>query len=255
MPNEAGIVAGQKGDSVFAEPFIDYHLSINELPAFMRRVYATGDDRSFVVFSFVVIEKYLDTLLEAIAPGYKVLKDNRDFTVSLKTEVLKALRLIPSRILQAIDMARKIRNEFAHGEWDRLEQLPSKFRDPAANLVRLIFGEQPTYVSSLRETFKALVFFVLSGLQAYRPNFLILREKLDDGALAEELKLECHRRFMEGVAIRTEREPLRIEEKEGWRYSFYEDGIVSITAADPNDPPKSPALIPDQGVSRVLFGK
>lgn len=255
MPNEAGIVGGQKNESVFTEPFIDYRWSLNEMPSFMQRANAAGDDRSFVIFSFVVIERYLDDLLEAIAPAYQVLKDNNDFTVSLKTEILRALQLIPRRILQAIDMVRKVRNEFAHKDWDHLEQLPPKFRDPVANLVRQIFGSQPTYFTSVRETFQTLVFFVLAQLHQYRPNFQILREKLDDGTLTEELKLECHKRFMEGVDLRTRREPLRIEEKDGWRYSFYEDGLVSIRAADPNDPPKTPAVIPDQGVSRVLFGK
>jgi hypothetical protein len=253
MPSDESLLSGKKGESVFAEPFVDYHWSVNELPSLMQRVYSAGDDRSFIVFSFIVIEKYLDALLEAIAPGYQALKDNRNFTASLKTEMLRALRLVPDRILQAMNMVRKIRNEFAHGDWEQLEQLPAKFKVPAANLVRLIFGDQPTFVASAREIFKALIFYVLSGLQAYRPNFLILREKLEDGILAEELKRECHKRFMEGIALRTKHEPLRVEEKDGWKYSYYEDGILAISASDPDNPPKSPALIPNKGVSPVLL--
>jgi len=253
MPADEGLLSGEKGKSFFTEPFVDYHWSVNELPSIMQRAYSAGDDRSFVVLSFVVIEKYLDALLEAIAPGYYALKGNRDFKASLKTEVLRALRLVPDRILQAMDMVRKIRNEFAHGDWDQLEQLQARFKVPAANLVRLIFGDQPTYVASMRETFKALTFYVLSGLQAYRPNFFILREKLDDGILAEELKRECHKRFMESLAVRTKCEPLRVEEKDGWKYSYYVDGLVTISASDPDNPPKSPALIPNNGVSTVLL--
>lgn len=121
--------------------------------------------------------------------------------------------------------------------------------------MRQIFGNEPTYFTSARETFQTLVFFVLAQLQEYRPNLQILREKLDDGALAKELKLECHKRYMEGVELRTNRTPLRIEEKEGWRYSYYDDGLLNVVAADPDHPPKSPAVIPSEGISRVVFGK
>lgn len=100
MTGNEGLFSGRKGESVFAEPFMDYRWSANELPAVLQRANAAGDDRSFVVFSFVIIEKYLDALLEAIDPGYQAVKDNRDFKASLKTEMLRALRLVPNRILQ-----------------------------------------------------------------------------------------------------------------------------------------------------------
>ncbi len=251
MPNDGGVFTGSKGESIFTEPFIDYRLSHNELPDFLQRIYAAGDDRSFAVFSLIVIEKHLDVLLEAIAPGYQA-RDN--FTVSQKSEMLKALRLIPPHILQAADLARKARNGFAHGDWDHLEQLPDKLMIPIASLVRQTFGDTPSYFSSVRETFKALIFLVLAGLQAYRPNLMILREKLQDGELTEQLKHECHKRFMDGITLRGNKGPLRVEE-EGWRYSYYEDGLVSIAAADANNPPDRPAMIPDHAVSRVIFGK
>ncbi len=107
MVNEGDLAIAQKGESVFAEPFIDYHWSLNSLPSFMQRAQAAGDDRSFVIFSFVVIERYLDELLEAIAPGYQGMKSNSGFTVSLKTEMLIALHLVPPRIPQAIGMVRR----------------------------------------------------------------------------------------------------------------------------------------------------
>jgi len=254
MPREAGLFVGQKGEAAFTEPFIDYRWSANELPKFIQRLYAAGDDRSFVVFSLVLIEKYLDALLEGIAPGYQTLKDNRDFTVSLKIELLKALRLVPPHILRAADLVRKSRNEFAHEELERLEQLSPRLRDPIVNLVRQTLGNLPSYFSSGRETFRALIFVALAGLRAYRPNFLILREKLEEGALIDELKQECHKRFMEGIELKKNRKPLRVEEKEGWRYTYYEDGLVSIVVVDSNNPPNTPAAIP-QGVSRVVFGE
>ncbi|HET6845045.1 MAG TPA: hypothetical protein VFK06_25675 [Candidatus Angelobacter sp.] len=212
MPNDGGVFAGAKGESIFTEPFIDYQLSPNELPDFLQRIYAAGDDRSFAVFALIMIEKHLDELLETIAPGYKP----RDiFTVSLKTEMLKAFRLIPPHILQAVDLARRARNEFAHKEWDNLEQLPLGLRNAIANVVRQTFGDVPSYFSSARETFKAAIFLVLAGLQAYRPNLMILREKLDDGELTEQLKHECHKRFVDGITLRGNKEPLRVEEKGG----------------------------------------
>jgi len=66
---------------------------------------------------------------------------------------------------------------------------------------------------------------------------VVLREALDRGDLAERLKEECHKRFMTRIdTIRTEK-PLRIIERQGWRYSYYSHGVVDIAPCDPHNPP------------------
>jgi hypothetical protein len=77
MPREAGnLFTGEKGESIFTHAYTDFQLSPNELPAMLKRMENTGDDRSFVLVSAVVVERYLDVLLTAFAPGYEALAKN-----------------------------------------------------------------------------------------------------------------------------------------------------------------------------------
>jgi hypothetical protein len=85
--------------------------------------------------------------------------------------------------------------------------------------------------------FNALTFVALAGFSAYRTNLSILREKLDEGSVAGQLKDECHKRLISGIKATESRGALKVEEKEGWRATYYDKGIVSIEPTDPDGPP------------------
>jgi hypothetical protein len=233
-----GLWVGEQGDSVFTEPYIDYQFQPNQLPGFLQKIDRAGDDRSFVLVTAVVVERYLDELLQAIAPGYHKLADQRDFTFSLKIELLKAFGLIPPHIVQAADLLRKVRNEFAHNiECERLQHLNEGLRTAMAQRVRELFGDETPHSSSPRAILGALTFVALAGLQSYRVNLSALRDKLEEGTLTASLKDECHKRFISQIEATKTQSPLRVEERQGWRYTYYEKGIVDISPADPNNPP------------------
>jgi hypothetical protein len=85
------------------------------------------EDRLQVLLSALFIENAIGELLAAIMPGYSSLRNNRDFTFSMQIEVARALRLIPSHILDAADCIRDIRNKFVHKlSLDTFDQLEPK---------------------------------------------------------------------------------------------------------------------------------
>jgi hypothetical protein len=77
-PTGKGLWLGAEGTSAFTQPFIDYSLGLNRLPGFLERIHRTDDDRSFVIVSAVVVERYLDALLESVAPGYDHLIEKKN---------------------------------------------------------------------------------------------------------------------------------------------------------------------------------
>jgi len=230
--------SGDVGSSVFTEPFIDHEARPNQLPGFLQRIESTGDDRSFVIVSAVVVERYLDALLGAFIPKYNLLTEKREFTFSLKLDLLSAMRLIPPHILQLADVIRQVRNEFAHElDCNRLDELNSGLQSSMAQRTRDFYGEGDPHSSSPRMMFKGLTFAALAGFEIYRTNLSILREKMDDGILAAALGKECHERFMARIAAMKDRGPVKVEEREGWRYKYYDGGLVDISPVDPNNPP------------------
>lgn len=237
-PTGKGLWVGEEGSSVFTQPFIDYSFQPNRMPGFLDRIQRTGDDRSFVIVSVVVLERYLDVLLEGLLPGYNDLVEKREFTLSLKLGLLNALRLIPPHIVQIADLLRRVRNEFAHNvDCDKLENLKDSLKASLAQRVRECYGDAKPYSSSLHEMFKALTFLALVGLESYRVNVAILRERMDDGSLRSTLKLQSEQRHTDKVKSLSSQAPTKIVEKDGWRYKYFDLGVVAIEPVDPDNPP------------------
>lgn len=244
-PTGNGLWVGEDGASAFTRPFIDYSFRPNRMPSFLDRIHGTGDDRSFVIVSVVVLERYLDVLLEGLLPGYDDLVKKREFTLSLKLGLLNALRLIPPHIVQIADLMRRVRNEFAHNlDCDKLENLKNSLKVALAQRVGESYGDAKPYSSSHREMFKALTFLALVGLESYRVNVAVLRERMDDGSLSESLKLECEKRHRDKVNSLSSQAPKRIVEKDGWRYKYFDLGVVAIEPIDPDNPPTTVNLDP-----------
>jgi len=144
-PEQMISIEGTKGCSVFYRMYTwcispDYGTELqSRIDEMLSHVQGLNDDRLLVLLGALIIENALDEMLAAIMPGYKPLQKKRDFTFSLRIEVAKALRLIPAKILNCVDLIRSIRNDFVHNlsidVFDRLE--PStlqSMRDKASNL-------------------------------------------------------------------------------------------------------------------------
>jgi hypothetical protein len=80
----------------------------------IKRIFQMDDDRLLALVSALLVEEAIDTLLRELMPGYGKLLENIGFTFSLKIDVLRALHLVPFRLIANADLIRKLRNEFAH---------------------------------------------------------------------------------------------------------------------------------------------
>ena len=237
-PTGKGLWVGVVGESIFTEPFIDSEFRPNQLPTSLQRIYNTGDERSVVIVSAVTVEAYLDSLLQEIMPGFLKFTENKDITFSLKLGMLKAVRLIPPHIVETADLIRRIRNEFAHDlDCSKLERLKDGLKAAMAHRVYQLYGKAEPYSNSAREMFRSLTFFVLAGFAAYVPNLAILRKKFNDGSLTDSLKKECLERHIARIKSITNKEPSRVVEREGWRYRYYEHGVVDVGPIDPKNAP------------------
>jgi hypothetical protein len=127
-----------------------------------------------------------------------LLAEKRDFTFSLKVEVLRSLKLIPAHILHAADLIRKVRNEFAHDfKVETFADCNKSHVQVLHQLAAETFGDKDP-PRSPRDAFRDVTFLALAGFQSYRANFRKFRQKLDDRSLIEQWKKES---VMEFVAI------------------------------------------------------
>lgn len=162
-----------------------------EMPAFYQRVEKSGDDRSYVILTALMLENQYDQFLSILIPGFNALADNRDFTFSLKTQLLRALKLIPPLIPRCADCIRQIRNDFAHRlELEKIEDVKVEYLHRANRLYNEIYAPyKQTHDGKIaREVFHGLAFGAMFGLRAYRPNITAMRNRIDNPAFAMELQ-------------------------------------------------------------------
>jgi len=118
-PDQILDISGPVGESLFwhalehvvLEHQSEFQIGLDELWAHYKDI---SDERLLALVGALCVETYIQGLLEAFGPGFDKLQDDSDFTFSLKIKTVRALRIIPSRILTACDLIRQIRNEFAH---------------------------------------------------------------------------------------------------------------------------------------------
>lgn len=75
---------------------------------------ANENDRAYILVSAVAIEDQVFKILKAISPSINCLSDNKDFTFSIKINLLKSFEFCNPNIIEYANLIRKIRNDFAH---------------------------------------------------------------------------------------------------------------------------------------------
>jgi hypothetical protein len=149
-------------------------------------VSALNDDRLLVLVGALVVENTLDELLAAIMPGYKTLRDKRDFTFSMRIEIARALQLIPTRILNCADFIRVLRNDFVHDlsvkGFDDLEQ--SKIQA----LHDRLSGFTPKKFDKMAESFRMLVSHTAIALYGYAIHVSRLNDFMRSAKFSESFK-------------------------------------------------------------------
>ena len=118
------------------------------------------------------IENELDNFLATWIKDYKRLASNKDLTFSFKVELAISLKLIPIKILNAVEPIRKIRNIFAHhldiDTFDKAKEFDSK--SDKSSFPKL-YDKIKTFIvwdkDDDRQTFKTLIIMIILGLNVY----------------------------------------------------------------------------------------
>ncbi|MCK5380643.1 MAG: hypothetical protein KAJ81_04175 [Candidatus Latescibacteria bacterium] len=187
---ESGVsvnIDGPTGDSVFSKglacsidpSFMDNALKkVQELDGYIAR---WEDDRLFAIGGALLVENDIDEIAAAIMPKYKDLRDKSDFTFAMKIEVVRALRLLPSRILNSADCIRKIRNEFAHDlSVDTFEKLKPEFLQSLLDRASSYTPHAKPSHDDHRQHFKDLLFNTRLALVIYRSQVSWLNHLIRD---------------------------------------------------------------------------
>lgn len=113
-------IEGPPGESLFRRlliwlvPFDRMAELQRELDEYWAHYRDLTDERAIVLVGALVVEDSLDELITTFFPKSTTLLKKREFTFSLKTDLIRACKLIPSRILHHCDIVRELRNDFAH---------------------------------------------------------------------------------------------------------------------------------------------
>ncbi len=223
---------GIEKEILFDEPYNELGNLItrtNELPELFLKMQKTGDDRSFVIISALVLESILDKFLENYIPKYKkLLEDEENFAFSTKINLIKSMDLIPSIILSCAQSIRKIRNIFAHDlEFDSLEKI-EKEANSIKTQYNQIYSKKGKNSSNKknREIFSEIASFSILGIMAYTPNIAIFNKKIRSEKFKKELNEESKKEFEKQIEELSKEKPIELIEKEGFKIKKYQNGII-----------------------------
>ncbi len=177
-PEEIINIEGEKGNSLFyrivihavnQENFKDIQ---EKLDSYLEKYTKTSDDRALAIIGALSVENELDNFLAKWIEGYKHIASNKDLTFSFKIDLAISLKLIPRKILNAIEPIRKIRNIFAHhldiDTFEKAKEFDSKSEKPS---FPKLYDKIKTFMvwdkEDDKETFKNLIFMIILGLNVY----------------------------------------------------------------------------------------
>lgn len=177
-PEEIINIEGEKGNSLFWRTIIHAVNQENikdiqeKLDSYLEKYTRTTDDRALAIIGTLSVENELDSFLAKWIKGYKHIASNKDLTFSFKIDLAISLKIMPTRILNAIEPIRKIRNIFAHhlgiDTFDTAREFDSKLKKPSfPKLYDKIKAFMVWDKDDDRETFKNLIFVIILGLNIY----------------------------------------------------------------------------------------
>lgn len=200
-PEQIINIEGPKGQSLFYRASSSV-VGKGELERFERALQAridhyeekykkTNDDRALALIGALIVEEELDRLLSSWLVDYeKHCRDAIEMTFSFKVKLAKSTRLIPAKILNAIDPVRKIRNTFAHNlDIDTFKQA----KEIDALPFRELYFKTKTFMSWNEtddlKTFQQLVTLIALALILYTKHITKVKDHIwNRGNLAGIMK-------------------------------------------------------------------
>jgi len=150
------------------------------------------NDRALALVGSIIVENHVDELISSLAPGYKNLIENKDYTFSLKIELAKSLRICPIRFFTYADNIRAIRNQFAHNlKIESFSDIPKEYLRKMHEHVGeacevTISRDEPD-----REVFAKMVLYLILILYVYSEHVKKLNNCIRDTDFYKYLSLYC----------------------------------------------------------------
>ena len=186
-------IYGKKGECLFYEPLlwshpIDIKIISERYAEYLRVVGKEREERLTVLVSAMSMEEALDLFLEAYIPDYYRLKNQRDFTLFLKIQLARSLRIIPAHILDAAVLINEIRNKFAHKlRISSLNTLGSGTQDNLRQKYSVFFLSDTTANLSFADMFTKITDCVILSFEFYAASLKIAREYIYSEDFIDEL--------------------------------------------------------------------
>jgi hypothetical protein len=163
------------------------------------------DDRTAVVVGALLVENSIERFLTASVPNLKVIKENKDFTFSLKIDVARSLNICSNRVFTQADLVRKIRNEFAHDlKVDQFRKIkkPAKLLNSFRDYEKWINPKRLPKKRRDRDSliFQELVSHICITLLIYSLHFKWVKDYVKTKAFRTHLKKYCKSRGCETPA-------------------------------------------------------
>jgi len=172
-------MGGQKGDSLFFSPFKypfdrkDLEETGKKINSYLEKYYETSDDRAFALIGALTIENELDNFLSKWIKDYKHIANKKDFSFSFKVDLAISAKLIPRKILNAVEPIRRIRNIFAHhldiDTFEKAKEFDSKSNKPSFPILhnKIKTFSKPWNIKDDRLSYQQLIFSIVFGLDVY----------------------------------------------------------------------------------------
>lgn len=193
-PPEVPNFFGPIGESIFPHPLwwcLDQdkkqEVKNNNLEM-LTHIFPLKDERLLLITGALIVENTIDNFLSDFMPGYNSLKENRDFTFSMKIGLAKALALCPASLFNYCNLIRQIRNEFAHNlQIKKIVDLPNKHKQTLLQYLKELY---PTYdeSSSFHKQIFDLVNETIFGLEMYRTSVQRLNKLIRSNEIEDMMK-------------------------------------------------------------------
>ncbi len=197
-------LAGPKGDSLFSSPF-KYPSDkkkgkeiAKKLDSYLEKYRGTSDDRAWALVGALAIENELDNFLSKWIKDYEHIAGRRDFTFSFKVDLATSLKLIPKKILNAIEPIRKIRNIFAHhldmDTFEKVKEFDSKSKKPSFsmlhNKIKMFakpWSAEDNRLSDDYLSYQQLTIAIILGLNVYAKHLAKVQDYVWDPKNLDEI--------------------------------------------------------------------
>lgn len=195
IPEEAPTIniEGTKGESLFYRPLgwtlkKDLKLISSQYEEYERIIREAKEERLLALVGNLSMEEALDYFLAAYIPHYECLSENWDFTPAMKIGLVLSLRLIPKHLLDAANLVRKIRNEFAHNlQMKSFDSLETKIKRKLSAFFKVLLPKDSEDIS-YSEKFARVVDVIIVGFEIYASHVRVARKFIYSDDFTSELK-------------------------------------------------------------------